>query len=84
MSDYQRQEAIDFLCIITEVDPDHIEEYDDIGLEAWLGELGYVWNPNSGIFGAWVPYDPPPIFAPTAVHVECSDFGPLFEAADQP
>ena len=36
MDIYQRQEAIDFLCIITEVDPDEIEEYDDIGLEAWL------------------------------------------------
>ena len=79
MDDYQRQEAIDFLCIITEVDPDAIEEYDDIGLEAWLGELGYAWRADAGMFGAWVPYEPPPTFAPVPVHVECSDFGPLFK-----
>ena len=79
MDDYQRQEAIDFLCIITEVDPDAIEEYDDIGLEAWLGELGYEWKPNDGMFGAWKPIADVPVFAPVAAHVECSDFGPLFQ-----
>ena len=79
MDTYQRQEAIDFLCIITEVDPDKIEEYDDISLEAWLGELGYAWKANAGIFGAWVPYEPPPLFAPVAAHADCGDFGPLFE-----
>ena len=79
MDDYQRQEAIDFLGIITDVDPDAIEEYDDVALEAWLGELGYEWRADRGTFGAWVPYEPPPVFAPVAAHVECDDFGPLFE-----
>jgi len=83
MTDYQRQEAIDFLCIITDVDPDAIEDYDDIGLEAWLGELGYAWNPNGGIFGAWVPYEPPPVFAPVAMHVAGDDFGPLFQEVSE-
>jgi len=79
MDVYQRQEAIDLLCIITEVDPDQIEAYDDIGLESWLGELGFVWKENAGMFGAWKPDTTPPAFAPVAVPVTCDDFGPLFE-----
>ena len=78
MDDYQRGEAINLLCIITDVDEDTIEDYDDIGLEAWLGELGYEWRANAGMFGAWVPVVEVPVFAPVPVHVECEDFGPLF------
>lgn len=81
MDPYQRSEAEEYLSIITDVDPDKIEACEDYELEAWLAELGYEWKPDRGIFGAWVPIaNPPPVFAPVAVHVECSDFGPLFEA----
>ena len=79
MNPYQRQEAIDLLCVLTDVDPDAIEEYDDVSMIAWLYELGYDWHSEVGNFGAWKPYEPPPVFAPVAVHVDCSDFGPLFQ-----
>lgn len=79
MNDYQRQEAIDLLCIVTDVNEDAIEAYEDYALEAWLGELGYEWRENDGMFGAWKPFIEVPAFAPVPVHVECDDFGPLFE-----
>jgi hypothetical protein len=80
MNDYQRQEAIDLLCNITEgIDPGEIESYDDFGLEAWLGELGFEWDEDASMFGAWKPIkEPPPAFAPVAVPVTLDDFGPLF------
>ena len=54
MDDFQRSEAIEMLLAQTEVDEEEIEEYDDFGLEAWLGELGYEWNPKGGYgMGAW-------------------------------
>ncbi len=80
MDDYQRSEAEEFLGIITDVDRDEIEAYDDHALEAGLAELGYEWKSDRDFFGAWVPItDPPPVFAPVAVHAEGGDFGPLFE-----
>lgn len=80
MTDYQRGEAIEFLCIITDVDPVVIEDYNDAGLETWLGELGYEWRTGRGTFGAWVPINPPPVFAPVALHIESDgDNGPLFQ-----
>ncbi len=78
MTPYQRQEAIDLLCELTDAGQDEIESCDDFGLEAWLYELGFDWHANAGMFGAWKPYNPPPVFAPVAVHVESADFGPLF------
>lgn len=54
MEDYQRSEAIDMLIAKTEVNAEEIEEYEDYELEAWLGELGYEWNPGFGFgMGAW-------------------------------
>jgi hypothetical protein len=54
MNDFQRSEAIEMLLAQTEVDEEEIEEYDDLGLEVWLGELGYEWNPKGGYgMGAW-------------------------------
>jgi hypothetical protein len=83
MDGYQREDAIGLLCIITEVDEDTIEEYNDVGLEAWLGELGYEWKPNSLGLGAWIPIPDPIVFAPFAAKIESNDdFGPLFAAQE--
>ena len=54
MKDFQRSEAIEMLIAQTDVDEEEIEEYDDLGLEIWLNELGYEWNPKGGYgMGAW-------------------------------
>jgi hypothetical protein len=82
MDDYQRGEAVDLLITITDVDPDEIEEYEDHALEAWLGELGFEWNPDTGVAGAWVPMrEPPPVFGSIQRPNEPEDLGPLFDGA---
>jgi hypothetical protein len=78
MDDYQCNEAVGLLCIITDVDPNVIEDYEDHALDAWLAELGYEWREDRGFLGAYVPIAAQPVFAPIAAHVECDDFGPLF------
>ena len=84
MQPIQRSEAIDLLLTITEVSEDIIDGYKDYVVEAWLGELGYEWDPNAGVVGAWVPMrEPPPVFGSIQITDTGSDFGPLFAGQQQ-
>lgn len=85
MQAIQRSEAIDLLLTITEVSERTIEGFQDYALEAWLGELGYEWDPDVGVAGAWLPMrEPPPAFGSIRMVDTSTDFGPLFSEEAQP
>lgn len=46
MTRIQRAKAIEFLEIVTEVEPNEIESCEDYELEAWLYEMDIVWDGN--------------------------------------
>lgn len=51
MTPFQRDEAVETLIYATSVAPDDIEKHEDYELQAWLDELGYVWNGNAWVIG---------------------------------
>jgi len=50
--EYAASEGREFLKLITEVDPDDIddeEKYQDYAIIAWLEEMNYEWNGSSWV-----------------------------------